>query len=336
MDKKSKSNPLELLASYMEQGEIPQKIGETLASFYASYKKTVENQEELDNFFSTYIRLVKEQCQNPYPFQLYHQQIRSPFDYYAFGIDFLRPLVDLKSSRVDGNQNLEEIQQHLEKKHNVIFFANHQTEADPQAISLLLENSFSEIAKQMIFVAGMRVLTDPLAIPFSMGCNLLCIYSKRYIDNPIEQKDQKHAHNKKVMNKVRQLLKEGGKCIYVAPSGGRDRRNANGEVTIAPFDPQSIEMFYLMAKTSKTPTFFYPMTLATYEILPPPKTIQVQLGEERTTKRGGIFMSIGDEIDMEYFPGSENSNKHVRRKSRADYIWDLVENDYKHFPRGHE
>ena len=43
----------------------------------------------------------------------------------------------------------------------------------------------------MIFVAGERVITDPLAIPFSMGSNLLCIYSKRYIDHPPEKKIEK-------------------------------------------------------------------------------------------------------------------------------------------------
>jgi glycerol-3-phosphate O-acyltransferase len=43
---------------------------------------------------------------------------------------------------------------------------------------------------------------------------------------------------------------------YVAPSGGRDRPNQEGIVEVAPFDPQSIEMFNLMAKKSTRPTFF--------------------------------------------------------------------------------
>ncbi len=100
----------------------------------------------------------------------------------------------------------------------------------------------------MIFVAGERVITDPLAVPFSMGRNLLCIFSKRYIDHPPEQKMKKQLHNKRTMELMSELLSEGGKAIYVAPSGGRDRPNADGVVEIAPFDPQSIEMFYLMAR----------------------------------------------------------------------------------------
>jgi len=127
------------------------------------------------------------------------------------------------------------------------------------------------------------------------------------------------------------LLKEGGKCIYVAPSGGRDRKNEDGEIILAPFDPQAIEMFYLMAKKSKTPTFFYPMALGTYDLLPPPETIQVELGEHREVNQVGIHLSIGPEIDMLHYPGSENPDKHVRRKSRADYIWKLVHDDYQKF-----
>jgi len=48
-----------------------------------------------------------------------------------------------------------------------------KTEADPQVISLLMEREgYGDVAAQLINVAGHRVTTDPLAIPFSMGRNL--------------------------------------------------------------------------------------------------------------------------------------------------------------------
>ena len=48
-----------------------------------------------------------------------------------------------------------------------------QTEADPQVISLLMEREgYGDVAAKLINVAGHRVTTDPLAIPFSMGRNL--------------------------------------------------------------------------------------------------------------------------------------------------------------------
>ena len=80
----------------------------------------------------------------------------------------------------------------------------------------------------MIIVAGHRVVSDPLAIPFSMGRNLLCIYSKKYFESDPAAKADKLQHNQRTMKKMLQLLSEGGKCIYVAPSGGRDRPGAAG------------------------------------------------------------------------------------------------------------
>ena len=44
------------------------------------------------------------------------------------------------------------------------------------------------------------------------------------------------------------LFKEGGKCVWVAPSGGRDRPDENGEYRVAPFDAKSVEMFRLMSE----------------------------------------------------------------------------------------
>jgi glycerol-3-phosphate O-acyltransferase len=220
------------------------------------------------------------------------------------------------------------MEKELAQGENVILLANHQTEADPQAISIVLGQTHPEMADKIIYVAGERVTTDPLAIPFSMGCNLLCIYSKRYIDHPPELKEQKLLHNKNTMDKMRRLLEEGGKIIYVAPSGGRDRRNAKGEIEVAQLDPSSIEMFYLMAKKAKTPTHFYPLTLSTYELLPPPETVQKELGEPRFAKKSPIHLSFGKEFNMEKFPGSDQSDKQMRRKARADALWKLIHNDY--------
>ena len=48
------------------------------------------------------------------------------------GNDFLRPLVILEQSKVEGLQNAEKIAQLIAKGDNVIIMSNHQTEADPQ------------------------------------------------------------------------------------------------------------------------------------------------------------------------------------------------------------
>ena len=49
------------------------------------------------------------------------------------------------------------------------------------------------------------------------------------------------------MKQMQKLFTDGGKIIWVAPSGGRDRQGADGEFEVAPFDSKSIEMFRLMA-----------------------------------------------------------------------------------------
>lgn len=304
---------------------IPPKYQKILLDFFACYQKAAG---KTDGVLEAFVERLQELQKHPFTFDLYHKKVRKPFDYYRFGLDFIRPLIDIDHSRVEGLDVLERIDAQLKRQENVILFANHQTEPDPQAIAILLEKNYPQIAEKIIYVAGERVVTDPLAVPFSMGCDLLCIYSKRYIDHPPEQKLQKQIHNKSTMELMSRLLQEGGKIIYVAPSGGRDRRGADGKIEVAPFDPASIEMFYLMARKAQTPTHYYPLTLATYDLLPPPEMIQKELGETRRAQRCPIHIAFSPEFDMKHFPGSEEKEKTARRKNRADALWNIVNNTY--------
>jgi glycerol-3-phosphate O-acyltransferase len=229
---------------------------------------------------------------------------------------------------VEGLQYLDKIQKQLTRGDNVILFANHQTEPDPQVIGLLLDKTHPRMAEEIIFVAGNRVTMDPLAIPFSMGCNLLCIYSKKHIEHPPEKKEEKLLHNQRVLQKLRELLTEGGKCIYVAPSGGRDRLNDQGQVVISPFDPQSIELFRIIAKQAKRPAHFYPLALATHHLLPPPNTVEKELGERREAQCTPVHLMFDDEIDIEAIPLSDNEDKEAKRAARAKYVWEIVQRNY--------
>ena len=63
-------------------------------------------------------------------------------------------------------------------------------------LSLSLSPALSgKFAYDMVHVAGDRVTTDPVAVPFSKGRNLLCIYSKRHMNNPPELASKKKMHN---------------------------------------------------------------------------------------------------------------------------------------------
>lgn len=305
---------------------LGEKYAFLIKQFHDSYMVVIEeNYDFYDKLLTKLLDLVTENVKRPYPFELFHKAIRTPFDYYQFGLDFVRPLVDMQRSTVKGKPILDEIQQKLGKGENVILLANHQTEADPQAIALMIEKDYPKLAEEMIFVAGDRVVSDPLAIPFSMGCNLFCIYSKKYIDNPPQDKVKKQLHNQKTMSEMSQKLAQGGICIYVAPSGGRDRKGPSGNVEVDPFDPNSVEMFYLMAARAKTKTHFHTLALDTYSLLPPPETIQIELGEARIPKPGPIHLDFGPAVDMESF---EATNKKELRQVRGKAIWQKVVADY--------
>jgi glycerol-3-phosphate O-acyltransferase len=324
---------LSLLKSANENGEISEKIYLIFHDLFVTYSDSLpqemRDQKINENIFKIYLERVKEEFKNPHKFPSYHSRITHPFDYYTFGLDFIRPMMDFDKSEILGTANLDKIENQLKRGENAILYANHQTEIDPQILSVALEKSHPLISQEIIFVAGDRVVTDPMAIPFSLGRNLLCIYSKRHIDKPPEKKMEKQLHNQKTMRMMKDLLSEGGKCIYVAPSGGRDRIDPKtGEVNVSPFDPNNIEMFRLMASTAAKSTHFYSLSLVTYDILPPPIEIESEIGEMRVAKRSGVFLSFGDEIDMDSLH-TDQKDRHARRNAVAQSIWQRVSDDYK-------
>eukprot|EP00957_Ditylum_brightwellii_P007105 539184-Ditylum_brightwellii.AAC.1 len=60
------------------------------------------------------------------------------FDFYEFGFDFFHPTMDLENSIEMGKENAKKAFAQIEAGENVVFFANHQSEAGPQILSILL------------------------------------------------------------------------------------------------------------------------------------------------------------------------------------------------------
>jgi len=321
----------ELIRKKAHELDLPRDITEGFLDFCSSYQKALDAQhrslESISPIFEQFLELVKKQLDHPHHFLPYHKAVCEPIDCYTLGLEFIRPILDMDHSLVKGRENIQEMQKSLAKGENVILLSNHQTEIDPQIISLLTEPFAPGFAKNMIFVAGHRVTTDPLAVPLSLGCNLLCIYSKRHVENPPEKKAEKLQHNSKVMKNLEELLKEGGKCVYVAPSGGRDRPDTDGNIEVAPFDPQSVELFYLISQKAKRPTHFHTLALKTFALLPPPKEILKDIGEARTTEFSPAFLYYGPEIDMEKFSFIED--KKERRAKRAEVIYKQMLEQYE-------
>ena len=340
----------ERVAAYAAAGLIPPTAAAILVGWHSSYAVAAAaspvvsglfgNSETFtDDTFATLLELVRQQVASPAIFEPHHVALRSPFDYYAFGLQFCLAMVDLPASRVLGRPALSRAMRYLAAGDNVIFLANHQSEADPHAIALVLANAAerveeaADLGSRMLFMAGDRVREDSVAAPFSLGFNMLTVYSKKHIRDVPDEVDEKVRHNRVTAGVTAALFKEGGSAVWFAPSGGRDRRSANtGRVEVAPFDPAAVEMMRLTAAKSGTPSHFFPMALTTYAILPPPPTVDVGVGEARRVDYAGVGLAVGDEIDWDAVEASmteeQRADKQEGRRLRAAAVQDAVEAAY--------
>jgi len=243
-----------------------------------------------------------------YTFGVTHKALRgdkenedgNEVDFYKFGCDFFRPAMDIENSLALGEEALAKVKEQLKNGENVVFFANHQSEADPQVMSVMMEKAgYSEEAENMVYVAGHKVTTDTLAIPFSMGRNLICIHSKKHIDADPDTKSAKSRQNLQAMGGMLKMLTKGGSLIWVAPSGGRDRRllDGSGDVPLAPFDQKTIDMFRLMGNKSKKPTHYYAVSMVSYDLCPPPDFIEAGTGEQRNVRFVPVGIKVSDELE---------------------------------------
>ena len=164
------------------------------------------------------------------------------------GLIFFVPLLSSMNPQSEENTTSPRSKHAFQRGENVILLANHQTEPDPQIISILLEKKNPVLAEEMIFVAGHRVVTDPVAIPFSKGRNLLCIYSKRYIEDPPEQREAKTLHNRRALEKLKELLKEGGKCVMSPQAGAGIAQALTAPLSSPPSIPPALSFFASLLK----------------------------------------------------------------------------------------
>ena len=108
---------------------------------------------------------------------------------------------------------------------------------------------------------------------------------------------------------------------------GRDRPDENREILPAAFDEKSVEIFYLLGKKSTSLTHFFPLALFTYHILPPPDTLQIEMGEERKTNKATVHLYFGDEINLEN--NLQIADKTKKRKQKTKIIFNTVNTLYK-------
>lgn len=174
-----------------------------------------------------------------------------------------------------------------------------------------------------------------MAQPFSMGRNLFCVHSKKYLDSEpnAEVRAAMTKQNRRTLTEMSKALKGGGTLIWIAPSGGRDRLTADGRPTPAAFDPAAVEMFRSLGSKAGKPTHLYPMAMATYSLMPPPSGINRELGEKRVTKFTGCAVSLASKVDLSdeaaWRPtGDAASDPAANKEALCAHIFEQVCSEY--------
>ena len=132
------------------------------------------------------------------------------------------------------------------------------------------------------------------------------------------------------MGALQELLTKGGQCVWLAPSGGRDRPDPTAppgsEFVVSPFDAKSVELFRLVANKAGISakksaaaaaaaagaestdsadavaphvpvTKVFTLAMLTRKLVPPPvDTGNRDVGEKRTARRGTVSLKFGGEI----------------------------------------
>lgn len=293
----------------VEVGRIPEELVPLWTDFFGNYKKAI-----LSADLPTHdIKLVAEvqasiadtvinQFSNPYKFPSFHKSMTEPYDYFEFGQKYVGSLIDFTKSYLGHRERFDEIEKQLNAGENVIIFANHQSEADPGIWAHMLIHTHPSLAKKICYVAGDRVVSDPLCVPFSMGRNLYCVHSKRHMEDDPDTKAEKSAMNRTTLRNMGMSFAKGGSLLWIAPAGGRDRPGDDDVYVPAKFDSSAVELMRALSRKAEqkvgSKSHFYPFAMYSAPLMPPPKTVEKGLGERRMVNFTGVGISVGEEMDV--------------------------------------
>ncbi|GKA91980.1 glycerol-3-phosphate acyltransferase, chloroplastic [Tanacetum coccineum] len=305
IDARNEKDLLSGIRRELEAGTLPKPIAQSMEELYQNYKNAVlssgvPHAEDivLANMRVAFDRMFSD-VKDPFEFTPYHEAIREPFNYYLFGQNYIRPLINFRESYVGNVSIFSTMEEQLKQGENVIFISNHQSEADPAVIALLLETTNPYISESIIYVAGDRVITDPLCKPFSMGRNLLCVYSKKHMNDVPELADMKRRANTRSLKEMALLLRGGSKIIWIAPSGGRDRPDPiTNQWFPAPFDATSLDNMRRLVDHAGVVGHIYPLAILCHDIMPPPPQVEKDIGEKRLIGYHGTGISVAPEINF--------------------------------------
>ncbi|XP_010325301.1 glycerol-3-phosphate acyltransferase isoform X1 [Solanum lycopersicum] len=333
LDARTGEDLLSAVRKAVEDEKLPLNVAEGMEELYQNYQNAVlqsgvpkADEAILYNMALVFDRVFVD-VKDPFEFSPYHKAIREPFDYYKFGQNYIRQLVDFRSSYVGNMSVFSEMAEKLKQGDNVVLMSNHQSEADPAIIALLIESKLPDIAENIIYVAGDRVITDPLCKPFSMGRNLLCVYSKKHMNDDPELAEMKKRANTRSLKEMALLLRGGSKIIWIAPSGGRDRPDpVTKEWYPAPFDASATDNMRRLVQHAGVPGHIYPLAILCHDIMPPPAQVEKNIGEKRVVSFHGAGISVAPKIDFHEVAGALEDPEAKMVYTKA--IYDSVSQQY--------
>jgi glycerol-3-phosphate O-acyltransferase len=322
---------------YVMAQKFPEKYRDTFLGWYKLYKEQVvqggATEKEVWSVFNRIVDRLILLNKQPYTFQSAHKMLQEPYDYFEFGQMYSRLLVDYNKSYLRNLEKWDEIAEKIKRGENIILTGNHQSESDAAFIPLLLEVYNRKLGEQVIYVAGDRVVSDPMVQPFSMGRNLFCVHSKKHMDDdPRMSREAKQKMNRKTLLEMSKAFKKGGNLVWIAPSGGRDRKNAAGDWVPAEFDIDAVELMRALGAKSPNPTWLYPFAMATNAIMPPPDTrAQGTLGEKRIVNFTGVALSVGEAFAASgegWLPEGMELGTEAAKQHLTDQIFEVVNDEY--------
>lgn len=317
--------------------KFPEKYRALFTGWYSMYKAQAMSggatEQDVHNVFNRIVDRLILLNKQPYTFESAHKLLTEPYNYFEFGQEYTRLLVDYDRSYLRNIEKWDDIAQAIQRGENVILLGNHQSESDAAFIPLLLEVYNKKLGEQCIYVAGDRVVSDPMVQPFSMGRNLFCVHSKKHMDDdPRMSRKEKQKMNRKTLLEMSKAFKVGGNLVWMAPAGGRDRRNAAGEWAPADFDIDAVELMRSLGVRCGKPTHIYPFAMATNAIMPPPETRAAgELGEKRITNFTGVALSLGAPYSPDgegWLPEGMELGSEEARQVLSDKVFEVVNKEY--------
>ncbi|KAL1530787.1 hypothetical protein AB1Y20_001683 [Prymnesium parvum] len=326
---------------YAVADAFPGKYRAQFVEWYEGYREQVMrpppagpglSEEELMTIFNRIVDRMLLLSRQPFSFESRHETMEQPYNYFEFGQEYMKPLINFDHSYLRNPENWAAAKSALERGENVVLLANHQSEADAAFMPHFFARSspdWAQFGRSVYYVAGDRVVADPLVQPFSMGRNLFCVHSKKYLASETDEavRAAKSKQNKRTLMEMNKAFKKGGIMIWVAPAGGRDRKNAEGRPTPAEWDPAVVEMFRSLGEKSGVVTHLFPMAMATYAIMPPPDGRNKALGEQRITRYSGCGLSLGVEADLSAEAPWRSSHPDPK-VALCDHLYKLVCEEY--------